>query len=103
METSSVELQKARMELQQADRNNPEKGEPPGLHEPSGEDKDDEISKETNTDKPPDSSVGGTLRRLSRKLTRPDSLDVESMRVRGMDYGPKVSSTAPRFPFYLFY
>jgi hypothetical protein len=26
-------------------------------------------------------------RRLSRKLTRPDSLDVESMRVRGMEHG----------------
>jgi len=30
-------------------------------------------------------------RRLSRKLTRPDSLDVESMRVRGMEHGHSVS------------
>lgn len=34
----------------------------------------------------------GLVRRLSRKLTRPDSLDVESMRVRGMDHtAPKAS------------
>lgn len=35
----------------------------------------------------------GLVRRLSRKLTRPDSLDVESMRVRGMDHtAPKLST-----------
>jgi len=34
---------------------------------------------------------GGIIRRLSRKLTRPDSLDVESMRVRGMDNAAQVS------------
>lgn len=37
---------------------------------------------------------GGPFRRLSRKLTRPDSLDVESMRVRGMDHAAPVSTIA---------
>ena len=38
--------------------------------------------------------AGGPFRRLSRKLTRPDSLDVESMRVKGMDYAAPVSTIA---------
>lgn len=43
-------------------------------------------------------AAGGPIfRRLSRKLTRPDSLDVESMRVRGMDNAAQVSAQNKTF------
>lgn len=52
---------------------------------------DDEIVRETlQADEA--AKREGPFRRLSRKLTRPDSLDVESMRVREMDHAtPKAS------------
>ena len=57
---------------------------------------DEEIMRETmmqNEDltKSRHEGSGGMIRRLSRKLTRPDSLDVESMRVKGMDQVAAVS------------
>jgi len=66
-------------------------GEPPHFPEASTFSVDEEIIRETlQADEV--AKREGLVRRLSRKLTRPDSLDVESMRVRGMDHtAPKAS------------
>lgn len=79
-----MELQSARDAFR---GDNGTEGEPPGPKEASPA-MDDEIIRETMQD----SKREGPFRRLSRTLTRPDSLDVESMRVRGMDRaGPQAS------------
>lgn len=89
-----MELQKAIHELHQQNQN-PENGEEHGDRVPV-EDvraRDEEILQDLK-DEDPTTKKEGPLRRLSRKLTRPDSLDVESMRVKGMEHGPKVSGVA---------
>ncbi|KAG0578917.1 hypothetical protein KC19_4G060000 [Ceratodon purpureus] len=79
---SAVEMQQGRDRLHHSDD---EEGEPPE------ETMDDEIIRETLQAEEA-TKREGPFRRLSRKLTRPDSLDVESMRVREMDSAsPKVS------------
>lgn len=88
---TSVELQRAIDELHQQ-HYNPGNGEELGGHIPL-EDvraRDEEILQDLK-DEDPTTKKDGPFRRLSRKLTRPDSLDVESMRVKGMEHGAKVS------------
>lgn len=93
---TSVELQKAIDDLHQQ-HYNPENGEEHEDRVPTEDVRahDEEILQDLK-DEDPTTKKDGPFRRLSRKLTRPDSLDVESMRVRGMEHGAKVSG--PWFP-----
>lgn len=88
---TSVELQKAIDDLHQQ-HYNPGNGEEHEGRVPVEDVRahDEEILQDLK-DEDPTTKKDGPFRRLSRKLTRPDSLDVESMRVRGMEHGPKVS------------
>lgn len=67
-----------------------ETGERPPLEQTA---QDEEISREAlHADEAAYREKEGPFRRLSRKLTRPDSLDVESMRVKEMDHAAPVAS-----------
>lgn len=84
METSAVELQMSTDAVHQR-----ETGERPPLEQTA---QDEEISREAlHADEAAYREKEGPFRRLSRKLTRPDSLDVESMRVKEMDHAAPVS------------